>query len=245
MYGVRYRPRPLLIMIIAFNIMFNTLRPMIIPPTALNASCPKPEIMTVAEFRVRQVTIKSFWVFSNSAFAFALAAALVQVWTQRGERVSLTLVMVALLCMSISSKFSMVAFHNLLRLKSCKIPIAMDDDGAFERRKVQRRLIVRFAVAVTLVLFTGVYKRAAGFNGSDPNLGTENEHDAFYWASMFNKAAQIYSLAATIHTLPTTLMLALVMRCRIYCNCDTQILMSFVCLTISLSLMAYLRWWMN
>lgn len=108
MDGVRHRPRPLLIMMIAFNIMFNTLRPIIIPPTALNASCPKPEMMTIAEFRVRQVTIKSFWVFSNSAFAFALAAALVQVWTQRGERVSFTLVMVALLCMSISSKCSMV-----------------------------------------------------------------------------------------------------------------------------------------
>ncbi|XP_020867048.1 uncharacterized protein LOC9329260 isoform X1 [Arabidopsis lyrata subsp. lyrata] len=72
------------------------------------------------------------------------------------------------------------------------------DDGAVEireeqrdRREEKRRLIVRFVAAVALDLFTGVYKRAAGFDGSDPNSGTEtteNEHSAFFWAAIFNKS---------------------------------------------------------
>ncbi|VVB00758.1 unnamed protein product [Arabis nemorensis] len=56
---------------------------------------------TEAEFQVViQVATKSFWLFCNLAFPFALAAALVQVG--KHSRISLKLVMVALLCMWLS-----------------------------------------------------------------------------------------------------------------------------------------------
>lgn len=103
MNGDRYNPPASTIMMIATFIMFTTLRPILIPPTdllLLNATNPKPGT-TEAEFRVViQVATKSFWLFCNLAFAFALVAALVQV--RKHSRISLKLVIVTLLCMWLS-----------------------------------------------------------------------------------------------------------------------------------------------
>ncbi|KAG7597890.1 hypothetical protein ISN44_As06g021980 [Arabidopsis suecica] len=124
------------------------------------------------------------------------------------------------------------------------------DDGAFEqreRREELRRLTVRFVVAVALDLFTGVYKRAAGFDGSDPNSGTEtreNEHRAFFWAAIFNKAAHFACMWVIAQILFSVEVLARRMR-SLREDCDMKLLLGFICVTISLCLMAYLRWWVT
>ncbi|KAJ4879627.1 hypothetical protein Rs2_36681 [Raphanus sativus] len=104
--GGPYNRRSAPTMIISLIVMFNTLGPILAPPTNLNASNPTPR-MTEAKFRVKQVATKIFWVLNNSAFALGLAAALVQVGKLVGhgtsevcEKVSFMLVMVALLLMS-------------------------------------------------------------------------------------------------------------------------------------------------
>lgn len=123
MDGDRRNPQPAPIMIIALIIMFTTLRPVLTPPAFLNASSdPKQETTSEAELIVKQVGKKAFWLFTTLAFALAFAAAVVQVeklcvaggssdvsnQMKRGERFSLTLVMLALLCMSLSSKCVLV-----------------------------------------------------------------------------------------------------------------------------------------
>ncbi|AAF16538.1 T26F17.18 [Arabidopsis thaliana] len=128
------------------------------------------------------------------------------------------------------------------------------DDGAVERHEEQRerreelrRMAVRFVVAVALDLFTGVYKRAAGFEGSDPNSGTEtteNEHRAFFWASGFNKAAHFSFMLVIFQILASVVVLARRMR-SFREDCDMKLLLGLICVTISLSLMAYLRWWVS
>ncbi|CAL9215844.1 unnamed protein product [Arabidopsis halleri] len=128
------------------------------------------------------------------------------------------------------------------------------DDGAVEireekreRREEQRRLIVRFVAAVALDLFTGVYKRAAGFDGSDPNSGTEtteNEHSAFFWAAIFNKVAHLFCMLVIFQILSSVVVLARRMRSHRE-DCDMKLLCGFICVTISLCLMAYLRWWVS
>ncbi|CAH8253134.1 unnamed protein product [Arabidopsis lyrata] len=128
------------------------------------------------------------------------------------------------------------------------------DDGAVEireeqrdRREEKRRLIVRFVAAVALDLFTGVYKRAAGFDGSDPNSGTEtteNEHSAFFWAAIFNKVAHLSCMLVIFQILSSVVVLGRRMRSHRE-DCDMKLLGGFISVTISLCLMAYHRWWVS
>ncbi|KFK44299.1 hypothetical protein AALP_AA1G239900 [Arabis alpina] len=110
MDGDRYNPPGSVIMIISIIIMYTTLRPILIPPPHLNATNPKPE----AEFRVViQVATRSFWLFCHLAFAFALAAAgLVHVG--KHSRVSVNLLIIALLCLWVSLNCAFVVNYNLL-----------------------------------------------------------------------------------------------------------------------------------
>ncbi|CAH8357236.1 unnamed protein product [Eruca vesicaria subsp. sativa] len=113
--GGPYNRRVAPTVIIALFVMFNTLGPILAPPTNLiNASNPSPG-MTEAEFRVKQVATNIFWAFSNSAFALALAAVLLQVGKLVGhgasevcETVSLMLVMFSLLFMSFAAMGAVV-----------------------------------------------------------------------------------------------------------------------------------------
>uniref|UniRef100_M4DIS1 PGG domain-containing protein n=1 Tax=Brassica campestris TaxID=3711 RepID=M4DIS1_BRACM len=107
--GGRYTRRAAPTLIIALIVMFNTLGPILAPPTNLNASN-RPPGTTEAEFRAKKVATKMFWAFSNTAFALSLAAALVQIGKRivHGtrevcEKVSFMLVMVALLFMSFAA----------------------------------------------------------------------------------------------------------------------------------------------
>ncbi|CAF2256081.1 hypothetical protein YC2023_096722 [Brassica napus] len=107
--GGRYTRRAAPTLVIALIVMFNTLGPILAPPTNLNASN-QPPGTTEAEFRAKKVATKMFWAFSNTAFALSLAAALVQIGKRvvHGtrevcEKVSFMLVMVALLFMSFAA----------------------------------------------------------------------------------------------------------------------------------------------
>lgn len=117
-------------------------------------------------------------------------------------------------------------------------------DGGGERRQELRRLTARFLVAVSLNLFTGAWERAAGFNRSDPpNPETKNGHVAFYWASMFNRMAHLSFLLVIWQINITPLSMVVVERMRrIREDCDLQLLLGLICVMISFSFSAYLRW---
>lgn len=117
-------------------------------------------------------------------------------------------------------------------------------DGAREIRQELRRLTARFFVAVSLDLFTGVCKRAAGLDRSDTKPGTEtmkNGHVALSWASEFNLLAHLCFLLVISQI--TTAPVVVVERMRkLRLECDVQLVMGLICVIISFSFLAYLRW---
>ncbi|XP_006303783.2 uncharacterized protein LOC17899362 [Capsella rubella] len=122
-----------------------------------------------------------------------------------------------------------------------------DDDGGHERREETRRVNDRFFVAVSLAIFTGICKRAAGFDVSDTNPGTESTksgHVAFYCALELNKLADQCFLFAIIRLTLSFLGLTfapVVMR-RLREETDMKLMMGSFCLVVSLCFLAYLRW---
>ncbi|XP_010477448.1 PREDICTED: uncharacterized protein LOC104756540 [Camelina sativa] len=123
----------------------------------------------------------------------------------------------------------------------------MDGDGGVvderreelrERRKEHGRLTARFFVAVSLNLSAGVCKRVTGLDGS----GTENgDHVAFYWAKKFNRMAEISCMIVITQIVFATVVMARRMR-SLRRDCDVQLVVGFICLSVSLCFSAYLRW---
>ncbi|OAP17054.1 hypothetical protein AXX17_AT1G23010 [Arabidopsis thaliana] len=122
--------------------------------------------------------------------------------------------------------------------------IAMDDeDGGRERREETRRVNDRFFLAVSLAIFTGICKRASGFDGSYLTETTKNGHVALYCASELNKMADMCFMVVIIRIGLSMLGLTfapVVMR-RLREETDMKLTLGSICLAISLCFSAYLR----
>ncbi|XP_019091516.1 PREDICTED: uncharacterized protein LOC104743451 [Camelina sativa] len=120
----------------------------------------------------------------------------------------------------------------------------VDDDGGRERREETRRVNDRFFTAVSLVIFTGICKRASDFDVSDPTVTTKNDHVAFYCASELNKVAGMCFTFVIVRIGLSMLGLTfapVVMR-RLRQESDMRLMMGSICLMLSLCFSGYLRW---
>ncbi|XP_006416247.2 uncharacterized protein LOC18992748 [Eutrema salsugineum] len=114
------------------------------------------------------------------------------------------------------------------------------DDEAREIRQELRRLNVRLVVAISLAVFTGCYRSQAGLTNLSETMTNNTGHVAFYWASKFSKFARLCSLMVVFELLFVPVV---VLRMRsLRRESDRFLVLASICVLISLSFLAYLRW---
>uniref|UniRef100_M4ERD0 Uncharacterized protein n=2 Tax=Brassica campestris TaxID=3711 RepID=M4ERD0_BRACM len=110
------------------------------------------------------------------------------------------------------------------------------DGGVLEIHDEMRRVTDRFYVAVVLDIFTRYCKRRFGLDLKE----TKEEHVAVYWAKEFNLLAHLCFLTVMIGIVQVP---AVVERIRrVQPDADIRLGLGIICLSISLSFSAYLRW---
>ncbi|KAH0878204.1 hypothetical protein HID58_065598 [Brassica napus] len=111
------------------------------------------------------------------------------------------------------------------------------DGGVLEIHDEMRRVTDRFYVAVLLDIFTRYCKRRFGL---DLKETTKDEHVAVYWAKEFNLLAHLCFPTVMIGIVQVP---AVVERMRrVQPDADMRLGLGIICLSISLSFSAYLRW---
>ncbi|RID46705.1 hypothetical protein BRARA_I03349 [Brassica rapa] len=113
-----------------------------------------------------------------------------------------------------------VVLEQLRRTReSCDVNLVLDqmDGGVLEIHDEMRRVTDRFYVAVLLDIFTRYCKRRFGLDLKE----TKEEHVAVYWAKEFNLLAHMLVVQP---------------------DADLRLGLGIICLSISLSFSAYLRW---
>ncbi|KAG2303541.1 hypothetical protein Bca52824_032192 [Brassica carinata] len=112
----------------------------------------------------------------------------------------------------------------------------MDGAGVLEIHDEIRRVTDRFYVAVLLDIVTRSCRRHFGLDQTE----TKGVHVAAYWAKEFNLLAQLCFLTVMIGIVQVP---AVVERMRrVQPDADLRLGLGIICLSISLSFLAYLRW---
>ncbi|KAH0911730.1 hypothetical protein HID58_035051 [Brassica napus] len=110
------------------------------------------------------------------------------------------------------------------------------DGGVLEIHDEMRRVTDRFYVAVLLDIFTRYCKRRFGLDLKE----TKEEHVAVYWAKEFNLLAHLCFLTVMIGIVQVPAVLERIRR--VQPDADLRLGLGIICLSISLSFSAYLRW---
>ncbi|KAJ4916370.1 hypothetical protein Rs2_01920 [Raphanus sativus] len=110
------------------------------------------------------------------------------------------------------------------------------DRGVLEIHDELRRVTDRFYVAVLLDIFTRSCGRHFGLDQKE----TKDGHVAAYWAKEFNLLAHLCFLTVMIGIVRVPAVVERMRRVR--ADADVRLGLGIVCLSISLSFLAYLRW---